>query len=72
LLAYAHGMKNYKNYLIAILSGLLVFSLSTQQAQSAGKSKEAKIVEYQFCIENSAVNAVFLEDRFNSCAKYRP
>jgi hypothetical protein len=65
-------MKNYKNYIIAILSGLLALSLSTEQAQSAGKSKESKIVEYQFCIENSPVNAIFLEERFNSCAKYRP
>ncbi len=44
-------MKNYKNYLIAILSGLLLFSLSTQQAQSAAKTYDAaKLVEYETCI----------------------
>ncbi len=44
-------MKNYKNYLIAVLSGLLILSLSTQQAQSAAKTYDAvKLAEYQSCL----------------------
>ena len=56
-------MDKVKNYVIAILTGLLVLSLFTQPAQSApAKSKEAKAVEYHVCmteawdgVENVAV-----------------
>ena len=56
-------MNNFKNLLIAILTGLLALSLFTQPAQSApAKSKEAKAVEYHVCmteawdgVENVAV-----------------
>jgi hypothetical protein len=73
-------MKNYKNYLIALLTGLLVLSFSTQQAQSAGTSKEAKIVQYGQCItlelqkQNQIVskNNVFLEIALTNCEKYKP
>ena len=44
-------MKNYKNYLIALLSGLLILSLSTQQAQSASTKYDAVILaEYSACL----------------------
>jgi|LakMenEpi03Aug12_release.lakeMendotaPanAssembly.Ray.scaffolds.fasta_scaffold5595140_1 hypothetical protein len=43
-------MKNYKNYLIALLTGLLVLTLTTQPSIGAGKSKEAKMIEYDNCI----------------------
>ena len=36
-------MKNYKNYLIALLVVLLGASLTIQPSQGAGTSKEAKI-----------------------------
>ena len=47
-------MKDIKNYLIAILAGLLVLTLTTQPSIGAGKSKEAKIVEYDNCIRNGS------------------
>ena len=71
-------MKNYKNYLIALLSGLLVLSLSTQQAQSAGESKEAKLANYNLCLQTNvkdrfATNEyAVLDSIFKYCAKYRP
>ncbi len=61
-------MKNYKNYLIAILSGLLVLSLSTQQAQSAGTSKDAKIVQYAHCLNGWSGTEVAVAQ----CKKYQP
>jgi len=68
-------MKNYKNYLIALLTGLLVLSLSTQPSQGAGKSKEAKAMEYLVCL--NAKNAtdsygLLIENAIKECAKYRP
>jgi len=43
-------MKNYKNYLIALLTGLLVLSLTTHNAIGAGPSKDEKIINYQTCL----------------------
>ena len=43
-------MKNYKNYLIALLTGLLVLSLTTHNAIGAGPSKEERIINYQSCV----------------------
>jgi hypothetical protein len=73
-------MKNYKNFVIALLTGLLVLSLSTQQAQSAGTSKEAKIIQYDQCItlelqKQSQIfpkSNVFLETALTQCEKYKP
>jgi len=69
-------MKNYKNYLIALLTGLLVLTLTTQPSIGAGKSKEAKTVEYQICLQlmnkDSTGGAVLLDYYITSCAKYRP
>ena len=44
-------MKDIKNYLIAILAGLLVLTLSTRSAQSAPKQYDAvKLAEYSACL----------------------
>ena len=80
---YPNEMKNYKNYLIALLTGLLVLSLSTQQAQSAGTSNTAKAILYEKCLEifiqgNNVseyrqVPSLFLvNDIASYCVKYRP
>jgi hypothetical protein len=73
---YAFYMKNYKNYVIALLTGLLVLSLSTQQAQSAGTSKEAKIVQYDHCLTNVALKNPTglhnIEGEIPLCASYKP
>lgn len=66
-------MKNYKNYLIALLTGLLVLSLSTQPSQGAGTSKEAKIVQYTVCL-NKATDSYVTMDMLSipACRKYQP
>lgn len=72
-------MDKIKNYAIAILTGLLVLSLFTQPAQSApAKSKEAKTVEYQACLNTWLDQAVvenksdYLNYWIKACASYRP
>jgi hypothetical protein len=65
-------MNNYKNLLIAILTGLLGLSLFTFPAQGAGKSKEAKMIEYARCIELVGDSWVTLDIYVSTCAKYRP
>jgi hypothetical protein len=69
-------MDKIKNYAIAILTGLLVLSLFTQPAQSAGKSKEAKAVEYHVCVDHKMKDYVAFDLMINAilkeCAKYRP
>lgn len=65
-------MKNYKNYLIALLTGLLALSLLTLPAQGAGKSKEAKMIEYARCIELVGELWIQLDSYAATCAKYRP
>ncbi len=73
---YLFAMNNFKNLLIAILTGLLAFSLFTQPAQSAGKSKEAKAMEYLVCLESKLGNAMYFDlmfsDAIKTCTKYRP
>jgi hypothetical protein len=69
-------MKNYKNYLIALLTGLLVLTLTTQPSIGAGKSKEAKTVEYQECLKRwqayTGNDPVLLDAHITLCSKYRP
>ena len=70
-------MKNLKNYLIALLTGLLVLSLTTQPSQGAGSSKEAKVVEYDNCIlvYTSARPAEpwrYYDAILKDCIKYKP
>ena len=48
-------MKNYKNYVIVLLTGLLVLSLFTQPAQSAPKTYDAvKLAQYTMCLNANA------------------
>ena len=45
-------MNNFKNLLIAILTGLLALTLFTQPAQSAPKTYDAlKLVQYSACLQ---------------------
>jgi hypothetical protein len=66
-------MKDLKNYLIAILAGLLVLTLSTRSAQSAPKQYDAvKLVEYADCLSKSnngwgSADAVRLD-----CSAWKP
>ena len=79
-------MKDTKNYLIAILAGLLVLTLTTQPSIGAGNSKEAKIVEYDNCLQiyikhyidksldlsNYRTYTDALDEWKSKCAKYKP
>jgi hypothetical protein len=49
---YLVTMNNFKNLLIAILTGLLALSLFTQPAQSAPKTYDAlKLAQYSTCLQ---------------------
>jgi hypothetical protein len=65
-------MNNFKNLLIAVLTGLLALSLFTQPAQSAGISKDAKIVQYTICMERAVGSYVTMDTTMVVCNKYRP
>jgi hypothetical protein len=72
---YSSTMNNFKNTLIAILTGLLALSLFTQPAQSAPASQAAKIAQYTVCLNLSAVNNVqlpIMETIISQCKKYQP
>ena len=54
---------------------VIALLLLTQPAQSAGKSKEAKMIEYAQCLESWSKNADYpsqLDSFLITCAKYRP
>ena len=59
-------MKNYKNYLIALLTGLLVLTLTTQPSIGAGNS--SKLIEYDRCL--SYVANKFSTDNFYQTLKF--
>jgi len=68
-------MKNYKNYLIAILTGLLVLMITTQPSIGAGTSPAAKAIEYDQCLTrwtmtNGAIE--YFDAHIKQCAKYKP
>jgi hypothetical protein len=72
-------MDKVKNYVIAILTGLLVLSLFTQPAQSAGTSTQAKQMEYLVCLQNqepdfrlSSETPFSIKGAIKNCLKYRP
>lgn len=65
-------METFKNYFIALLMAIIAMLLITQPAQSAGKSIQAKSIEYQFCIDHAMTPAFELDNRFKECARYRP
>ena len=73
-------MKNPKNLLIALLTGLLIFSFSVQKSSGASSGGDsAKSIEYDNCIKvdltgidptrsGSSMMPYVMKD----CAKYRP
>jgi hypothetical protein len=65
-------METIKNYIIAFLLAVIALMLFTQPAQSAGKSVQAKTVEYQVCLEQQAPNFLLLDQPIAICGKYRP
>lgn len=67
-------MKNYRNYLIAILTGLLVLMITTQPSNGAAKTYDAvKLVQYQACLaDESGGSYGFGDYLLNLCAKYKP
>ncbi|NBQ97375.1 MAG: hypothetical protein EBU12_03935 [Microbacteriaceae bacterium] len=67
-------MNNFKNLLIATLTGLLALSLFTQPAQSATKTYDAvKLAEYVACLadQNGGGNS-FGPYLLELCRKYKP
>jgi len=69
---YSSTMNNLKNLLIAVLTGLLALSLFTQPAQSAGISKEAKVVQYTVCMNLAATSYVLMDFPIAQCKKFQP
>jgi hypothetical protein len=65
-------MKDKKNYIIALLAGALVLTLSTQPSQGAGTSKDAKIVQYSTCLQLAATSYVTMDFAIGNCKKYQP
>jgi hypothetical protein len=65
-------MKDIKNYIIALLAGLIVLTISTQPSQGAGTSKDAKIVQYTTCLQLAATSYVTLDIAIGNCKKYKP
>jgi hypothetical protein len=65
-------MKDIKNYIIALLAGVLVLTLSTQPSQGAGTSKDAKIVQYSTCLQLAATSYVLMDVGIAKCKKYQP
>ena len=69
-------MNNFKNLLIAILTGLLALSLFTQPAQSAPKTYDAvKLIQFTECLrmlnkDNDLVTQMALP--IAQCVIYRP
>ena len=66
-------MTNYKNYLIAILTGLLVLMITTQPSIGAATSNSAKAIQYDRCLSFEARNPGGLySSTLVSCAQYKP
>jgi hypothetical protein len=65
-------MKDIKNYIIALLAGVLVLTLSTQPSQGAGTSKDAKIVQYTVCLELATTSYLLMDMSIANCKRYQP
>ena len=77
-------MNNFRNYLIALLTGLLVLSFANQPSQGAGSSAASKAIEYDRCLDFYTVVGVNAptgyplgyesawKSELNWCAKYKP
>jgi hypothetical protein len=44
-------MKNYKNYLVALLTGLLVLAVTSQPSNGAPTNTSTKSIQYDNCIK---------------------
>jgi hypothetical protein len=65
-------MKDIKNYIIALLAGALVLTLSTQPSQGAGSSRDAKIAQYNICLQLESQDYGAMEKLIANCKKYQP
>ena len=71
-------MDKYKNAIIALLTGLLVLSLSTQSSNGAVNTYDAvKLAEYQTCLSQTNIekwtgNGSTFERFLEECLKYKP
>jgi hypothetical protein len=70
-------MNTFKNCLIALLTGLLVLTLTTQPSIGAGKSKEVKMIEYDNCLKMASVPSIddakyFTIKAINQCKMFQP
>jgi ABC-type iron transport system FetAB permease component len=65
-------MKDIKNYIIAVLAGLLVLTLSIQPSQGAGTSKDAKIVQYTTCLQLATSSYLLMDVSIANCKRYQP
>ena len=66
-------MNNFKNLLIAILTGLLALSLFSQPAQSAPKTYDAlRLIAYEHCLTGYAGTAASTQNALDQCLRFRP
>ena len=72
-------MKNHKNYIIAILTGLLALTLSTQNSNGAPvKTYDAvKLIQYDRCLDR--VNQYYRDSSLSNfaydvsvCSRFKP
>ena len=71
---YLEGMNNFKNGIIALLTGLLVLTLSTQNSNGATKTYDAvKLAQYSTCLwsygQNESSGVAWAIER---CSQYKP
>jgi len=64
---YLDCMNNFKNVVIAVLTGLLVLTLSSPNTNAG--SNETKSIEYSACLMREGVNII---GALRECKKYRP
>jgi len=72
-------MNNFKNFLIAILAGLLVLTLSTQNSGATSTSTSAAAIQYDNClkvdltgIDPSRSGSSIMPYAISDCSKYKP
>jgi hypothetical protein len=66
-------MNNFKNLLIATLTGLLALSLFSQPAQSAPKTYDAvKLIAFEHCLSGYQGSSAQTQNALNECSRFRP
>jgi hypothetical protein len=77
-------MKNYKNYLITLLTGLLILTVTSQPSNSATTNTASKAIQYDNCIKFYNNNIVgqgsptmtgypeLFTFHLEMCSKYKP